>query len=95
MNWGARLRCWNLLSDVSYWDGLFFLRIIMARTALDIGSRPPTHPHKSTNIAKEVETLATRNVIESNIDKSDNVRQITARVLSVRKLPKISSFYVY
>ena len=84
-----------LLSDVNYWDGLFFLRTIIARMALEIGSRPPTNPHKSTNDVKEGETLATKNVIENNIDKSDSARQITAIILSFRKLPKISSFYAY
>jgi len=67
----------------------------MARMALDIGSRPPTNPHKSTNGLKESETLATKNAIESNIDKTDSTRQITATILSTRKLPKISSFYAY
>jgi len=67
----------------------------MARIALDIGSRPPTNPQKSTNGVKEGETLATKNAIESNIDKSDSTRQITATILSIRKLPKISSFYAY
>ena len=84
-----------LLSGVNYWDGFFFLRIIMARMALNIGSRLPTNPHKSTNSVKESETLATRNATENNIDKSDSTRQVTATILSVRKLPKISSFYVY
>jgi len=63
--------------------------------ALDIGSRPPTNPHKSTNCVKEGDTLTAKNAIESNIDKSDSARQITATILSFRKLLKISSFYAY
>jgi len=63
--------------------------------ALDIGSRPPTNPHKSTNGVKEGEILGTKNATESSIDKSDSARQITATTLSIRKLTKISSFYAH
>ena len=60
----------DYLSDVNYSDGFFFLRIITARVALDIGSRLPTNPHKSTNSVKESETLATRNAIDRRLTKS-------------------------